>query len=141
MIFSDDSGMLFRTNFCRAPNPASLSVFGRVSGKNSTDGENQQSRGTSYFLMILGCGRERVFAAHPTLQALVFLVGCAAKTLPMVKINDLEEHRVCLMILGCVRERVFAAHPTLQALVFLVGCAAKTLPMAKINDLEEHCIF
>ena len=94
LFFSDASGMLSITSFCRASNPASLSVLARVHGKNSTDGESQRSRGTSLFLMIPGCCRERVFAAHPTLQALVFLVGCAAKTLPMAQINDLEEHRI-----------------------------------------------
>ena len=46
---------LYVTNFCRAPNPASLSGFRRARGKNSTYGENQRSRGTSIFLMILGC--------------------------------------------------------------------------------------
>ena len=91
-VFCDDSGMLSIKSFCRAPTPASLRVFGRVRGKNSPDGANQRSRGTSILLMILGCRRERVFAARPTMQALVFLEGCAAKTLAMVKINDLEEH-------------------------------------------------
>ena len=48
---------LYVTNFCRAPNPASLSGFRRARGKNSTYGENQRSRGTSIFLMILGSRR------------------------------------------------------------------------------------
>ena len=44
--FFDDSGMLSMTSFCRASNPASLSVFGRVHDENFTDDENQRSRGT-----------------------------------------------------------------------------------------------